>query len=116
MLPQTVLALHYLNEVGIPRKKFKVVTPYSKKKQRYVTTRIVLYQPFREVQPFLEGLAKRFKVIIYFFDKTPLGCSVLYSATPGLYKFVDRQEVPASVEECTQAGVEQLSLFEGDER
>jgi hypothetical protein len=111
MLPQTALAIELLKEVGIPRQKFKVVTPYSKTKQRYLTTRIIFSLSFRELQPYLEELSKRFQVIVTFFDQTPVSCRVLYSKTPGLYKLVNRQMVTASIEECTQAVLSQLSFF-----
>lgn len=111
MLPQTAIAIQHLIEAGILRNQFKVVTPFSKKQQRYLSTRILLVQPFREVQPYLERLSKRFQVVVYFFDDAPVRCSVRYATKSGLYKFADRQEVPASLEECTQTRLEQLSLF-----
>lgn len=111
MLPQTALAIEYLKEAGIPRKQFRVVTPYSKIKQRYLPTRVLLLLSFGDLQPYLEALSKRFQVIVTFFDHTPVSYRVLYSKTPGLYTFVNRQMVTVSLDACTQAALSQLSFF-----
>ncbi|SRR5216683_700832 len=112
MLPQTRRAVEALKEAGLERSQFRIRTPWKQSTNgiSYGDTTIVLLCSYAQISPYIQKLAKSFKVVVTIFDGIPCHISIETNHAPGLYKF-ERGQVEAVKEIVLNSNYEQLSLW-----
>ncbi len=85
MLVQTRRAVEALKEAGLRRDQFRIRTPWREGTGCGKTT-IVLLCPYAQTAPYLQKLAKSFKVVVTLLDGIPCSVSIELAEEPGLYK------------------------------
>ena len=109
MLPQTRRAVEALKEAGLERSQFRIRTPWRQSIKGYGDTIIVLLIPYAQTAPYIQKLARNFRVVVTVFDGIPSHVSIEI-AEPGLYKFENGRE-EAVKEIVVNSSYEQLSLW-----
>ncbi len=109
MLVQTRRAVDALKEAGLVRSQFRIRTPWKESVKGYGDTTIVLLIPYSQTAPYLQKLAKSFRVVVTFFDGIPCHVSIEV-AEPGLYKFENGKTEP--VKEIVMDGSYEQLTFE----
>jgi hypothetical protein len=84
MMPQTRRAVDALKEAGLTRDQFRIRTPWNQDKG-YGKTTIVLLCSYAQTAPYLQKLAKSFRVIVTIFDGIPCSVAIEIAREPGLY-------------------------------
>jgi len=110
MLPQTRRAVDALKEAGLTRDQFRIRTPWNQDKG-YGKTTIVLLCPYAQTAPYLQKLAKSFRVIVTIFDGIPCSVSIEIAEEPGLYTRENGQVEPVK-EIVSKHSYEQLTFEE----
>ena len=110
MLVQTRRAVEALREAGLQRSQFRIRTPWKQSVKGYGDTTIVLLIPYAQTAPYLQKLAKSFRVVVTFFDGIPCHVSVEISQETGLYKSENGRVEPVK-EIVSKGSYEQLSLL-----
>ncbi len=108
MLVQTRRAVEALKEAGLERSQFRIRTPWREGKGCGKTT-IVLLCPYGQTAPYLQKLAKSFKVVVTIFDGIPCSVSIEIAEEPGLYKR-ENGEVEPVKEIAVNSSYEQLTF------
>jgi hypothetical protein len=110
MLPQTRRAVEALKEAGLTRDQFRIRTPWKQNIKGYGDTIIVLLCPYAQIAPYIQKLAKSFKVVVTIFNGVPSHVSIETNQAPGLYKFENGREEPIK-EIVVNSSYEQLTLW-----
>ena len=112
MLPQTRRAVEALKDAGLTRDQFRIRTPWKQSNNgiSYGETTIVLLCSYAQISPYIQKLAKSFKVVVTIFDGVPCHVSIETNHAPGLYKF-ERGQVEAVKEIVLNSNYEQLPLW-----
>ncbi len=113
MLPQTRRAVDALKEAGLERSQFHIRTPWKRCTNDGITygdTTIVLLCPYTQIAPYIQKLARSFKVVVTIFDSVPCHVSLETNHEPGLYKF-ENGRVEAVTEIVFNSSFEQLPLW-----
>ena len=112
MLAQTRRAVEALKEAELTREQFRIRTPWKQSINgiSYGETTIVLLCPYPQIAPYIQKLAKSFKVVVTIFDGIPCHVSIEIAEEPGLYKF-ERGKVEAVREIVFDSNYEQLPLW-----
>jgi hypothetical protein len=85
MLPQTKRAVEALKEAGLTRNQFRIRTPWKQRINGYGDTTIVLLISYGQTAPYIQKLAKSFRVVVTVFDGIP-GSHALLVQLAGLRK------------------------------
>ncbi len=111
MLPQTRRAVEALKDAGLTRDQFRIRTPWKRSSNGngYGETIIVLLIPYAQIAPYIQKLAKSFKVVVTIFDGVPSHVSIEI-AEPGLYKFENGKTEPVK-EIVVNSSYQQLTLW-----
>jgi len=110
MLPQTRRAVEALKEAGLTRDQFRIRTPWNQDKG-YGKTTIVLLCSYAQTAPYLQKLAKSFRVIVTIFDGIPCSVAIEIAEEPGLYTRENGQVEPVK-EIVSKNSYEQLTFEE----
>ncbi len=112
MLPQTRRAVEALKDAGLTRDQFRIRTPWKRNSNgiSYGETTIVLLAPYAQIAPFIQKLAKAFKVVVTIFDGIPSHVSIEIAEETGLFKFEHGQVGPVK-EIVLNSSYQQLSLW-----
>lgn len=110
MLPQTRRAVEALKEAGLTRSQFRIRTPWKQSSKGYGDTIIVLLCPYAQTAPFIQKLARSFKVVVTIFNGVPSHVSIETNQAPGLYKFEHGQLEPVK-EIVVNSSYQQLTLW-----
>jgi len=112
MLAQTRRAVEALKEAGLTREQFRIRTPWKQSINgiSYGETTIVLLCPYSQIAPYIQKLAKSFKVVVTIFDGIPCHVSIEIAEEPGLYKF-EHGKVEVLKEIVLNSSYEQLPLW-----
>ena len=98
-----------LQEAGLTRKQFRVRTPWKQSVKGYGDTTIVLLIPYAQTAPYIQKLAKSFRVIVILFDGIPSHVSIEIGE-PGLYQCEHGKTEPVK-EIVSKGSYEQLPLL-----
>ena len=110
MLVQTRRAVDALKDAGLTRNQFRVRTPWKPRIKGYGDTSIVLLIPYGQTAPYIQKLAKSFRVVVTLFDGIPCHVSLEITQEPGLYQCVNGKT--ERVKEIVSKGsYEQLTLL-----
>jgi hypothetical protein len=110
MLPQTRRAVEALKDAGLDRSQFRIRTPWREGKGCGKTT-IELLCSYSQTAPYLQKLARSFKVVVTIFDGIPCSVSIEIAEEPGLYKLENGREQQVS-EIVSSGSYEQLTFDE----
>ncbi len=112
MLPQTRRAVEALKGAGLTRNQFRIRTPWKQSTNgiSYGETTIVLLCSYAQISPYIQKLAKSFKVVVTIFDGIPCHVSIEMTENPGLYKF-EHGLVEAVKEIVLNSSYQQLPLW-----
>lgn len=112
MLPQTRRAVEALKEAGLTREQFRIRTPWKQCANGISDgeTTIALLCHYSQIAPYIQKLAKSFKVVVTIFDSIPCHVSIETAEEPGLYKF-EHGKVEAVKEIVLSSNYEQLPLW-----
>jgi hypothetical protein len=113
MLPQTRRAVEALKEAGLRRDQFRIRTPWKRCTNgiSYGETSIELVCPYGQTAPYLQKLAKSFRVVVTIFDGIPCSVSIEIAEEPGLYTCENGQIAPVK-EIVVQSSFVQLTFAE----
>jgi hypothetical protein len=110
MLPQTRRAVDALKEAGLTRSQFRIRTPWRESTGCGKTT-IELLCTYTQTAPYLQKLARSFRVVVTIFDGIPCSVSIETAEETGLYKLENGKEEPVK-EIVVQSCYEQLTFAE----
>src|SRR5260221_13015956 len=112
MLSQTRRAVEALKEAGLERSQFRIRTPWKQSTHgiSYGDTTIVLLCSYAQISPYIQKLAKSFKVVVTIFEGIPCHVSIETNHAPGLYRSEHGKE-KAVKEIVLTSNYEQLPLW-----
>jgi hypothetical protein len=112
MLVQTRRAVEALKEAGLVRAQFRIRTPWKQSTSgiSFGETTIRLLCSYAQTAPYIQKLAKSFKVVVTIFDGVACHVSIEIAEEPGLYKF-EHGKVEAVREIVLNSNYEQLPLW-----
>jgi hypothetical protein len=111
MLPQTRRCVEALKEAGLTRSQFRIKTPWKASMKDYGETTIVIVCSYAQLAPYVQTLAKSFKVVVTIFDGVVCSVAIEIAAETGLYK-VEHGQVEAVKEIVLHSSFEQLPLWD----
>jgi hypothetical protein len=111
MLPPTRRAVDELKDAGLERRQFRIRTPWKQSSNGYGVTTIVMLCSFAQIAPYVQKLAKSFRVVVTILDGVPCSVAVEITEEKGLYK-VEHGQVEAVKEIVLQSSFEQLPLWD----
>lgn len=110
MLPQTKQAVAALKEAGLTREMFRIRTPWKQSMNDYGDTTIVVLCSYAQLSPYIQTLAKSFKVVVTILDGVPCHVSIEICDETGLFKLENGQVEPVK-EIVLNSSYEQLPLW-----
>ena len=111
MLPQTRRAVESLKEAGLGRWQFRIRTPWKQYSNRYGDTTVVILCSYAQIAPYVQKLAKSFKVVVTLLDGVPCHVALEIAQEPGLYTLAHGREEPVK-EIVLHSSFEQLTLWD----
>jgi hypothetical protein len=111
MLPQTKRCVAALKDAGLTRAQFRIRTLWKPSTNDYGDPHIDIVCSYTQIAPYVQKLAKSFKVVVTMFDGVPSSVAIHTSHEVGLYRLEHGREEPMK-EIVFNSSFKQLPLWD----